>query len=80
MEPSDWQMAYWATEWAHRQLVSSKPSAVMNALVYQVYSDLLATEGSRRRLRIELERGIPEEDPAKPIMARYHLIAGGKTV
>jgi hypothetical protein len=77
MEPSDWTMAQWATEWAHRQLVSSKPSAVMNQLVYQVFSDLMATEGARRRLRIELERGLPEADPAVPIMARYHLIAGG---
>jgi hypothetical protein len=76
-ETSDAQVARFVCELMSKTLLSPRPSGQMAAVILQGLGELLATEGSRRRARIELERGIPEEDPAKPIMARYHLIAGG---
>ena len=55
-EPSDWQFARFTLHFANQLLWSSRPSAQMFQGVTSALSDLLVTEGSRRRLRMEIER------------------------
>ena len=56
-EPSDWQVARYVAEAMHRNVATSdRFSATLFASVMSAMSNLLVTEGDRRRLRIELER------------------------
>lgn len=56
-EPSDWATARYVAEAMSRNLsAGSKFSAVLFASVLSGMSTLLATEGDRRRMRLELER------------------------
>lgn len=55
-EPSDWQFARFTFHFANQLLETSRPSAQMFQGVTSALSDLLLTEGSRRRLRMEIER------------------------
>lgn len=55
-EPSDWAQAYYVAEAMSRNLLVGRFSAQLFAAVLSGASSLLATEGDRRRLRIELER------------------------
>lgn len=55
-EPSDWQFARFTLHFANQLLWSSRPSAQMFQGVTSALSDLLVSEGSRRRLRMEIER------------------------
>lgn len=63
-EPSDW-----ATAWVWAELLSralkqgARPSAQLIVAWASGATELLTTEGARRRLRIELERG-QQGDPA----------------
>lgn len=62
-EPSDWATA---RVWAHLlsvTLASGRPSAQMIASWSGGATELLTTEGARRRARVELEQQA-EEDPA----------------
>jgi hypothetical protein len=61
-EPSDWQFARFALHFADKLLKSPKPSAQMLASVSQMLTDLLVSEGSRRRVRLEVERNQSEAD------------------
>lgn len=63
-EPSDWQFARWTLHWMDELLKSSKPSSMMLQTVNSALSDLLVTEGERRRVRMEIERGgqTPEQE------------------
>ena len=56
-EPSDWQFARWTLHWMDQLMKSEKPSAMMLQTVNSALSDLLVTEGERRRVRMEIERG-----------------------
>lgn len=56
-EPSDWAMARLGAEMMSNLCSSDRPSAQMLVSVLQITSGLLATEGDRRRLRLELARG-----------------------
>jgi hypothetical protein len=73
-EPSDWAEAQ---VWAYvlsDQLESDKISAMMLVAWSAACSRLLVTEGDRRRMRLELERGKasdPDEDAAVASMAAY---------
>jgi hypothetical protein len=61
LEPSDWAQA---KVWAHLlsvELLKDKPSAMMIAAWASGAAELLTTEGSRRRMRIELERAKPAD-------------------
>lgn len=59
-EPSDWQFARW-TLWFMNDLIwSEKPSAVMLQTINSALSDLLVTEGERRRVRLEIDRAQTE--------------------
>jgi hypothetical protein len=60
-EPSDWQTARFALHFVDRLLKSDKPNGQVLATVYSMFGDLLMTEGSRRRLRLEIERKTGEE-------------------
>lgn len=61
-EPSDWQYAKFALHFADKLLKSPRPSAQLLASVNQMLTDLLVSEGSRRRVRLEIERNTQEAD------------------
>ncbi|RLK54441.1 hypothetical protein [Actinokineospora cianjurensis] len=55
-EPSDWQFARFTLTFADRLVKSSKPSAQLLTAVNSALTDLLVSEGARRRVRLEIER------------------------
>jgi hypothetical protein len=55
-EPSDWQAARFVAEVMTRNLNGGKFSSVLFAAVWAAMNDLLTTEASRRRVRMEIER------------------------
>jgi len=55
-EPSDWQMARFALHFADILVKSARPSSQLLAAVNSMLTDLLVSEGSRRRVRMEIER------------------------
>ena len=69
-EPSDWALAVYDAEAMSRSLAGKKFSAVLFAAVWGAMGDLLTTEGSRRRARLEIQRDTAEqEDPAVTAIA-----------
>jgi hypothetical protein len=76
-QDSDWAVAVYVAEAMSRNLGDGKFSAMLFQSVMSAMTDLLTTEGSRRRARLELERGV--EAPVSPsvaIMQRYRDAAG----
>lgn len=65
-EPSDWQTARYVAEAMSTNLQQGRFSAQLFAAVMAATSNLLATEGDRRRLRLELDRAT-EDAPAAPV-------------
>lgn len=61
-EPSDWATARYVAEAMSRGLQSSRFSAQLFAAVSSAMTELLTTEGARRRARLEIERGKSGED------------------
>lgn len=57
-EASDWATARYVAEAMSRNLEAGRFSAQLFAAVLSGMSSLLATEGDRRRMRIELERAV----------------------
>lgn len=57
-ETSDWQYARVSLHFLNQLLKSGKPSAQMLTVVNQMLTDLLVSEGSRRRVRMEIERDV----------------------
>lgn len=57
-EATDWQQLRLVLVFADKLLKSSRPSGQMLAVVHSMLGDLLTSEGSRRRLRIEVERRV----------------------
>jgi hypothetical protein len=55
-EASDWAQAWVWAELLSRQLYADRPSAQMVAAWASGATELLTTEGARRRARLELER------------------------
>jgi hypothetical protein len=55
-EPSDWQMARFCFHFCDVLLKSGRPSSQLLAAVNSMLTDLLVTEGARRRVRLEVER------------------------
>jgi hypothetical protein len=70
-EPSDWQTARFVAHTMDRYVRSSKPSSQMFAALMSAMSDLLVTEGARRRVRIEIERGQAKERASVSAIADY---------
>lgn len=77
-EPSDWQQARILAEILSRALGSEKLSANLMAAWFSAAGELLTTEGTRRRMRLELEReDLTEgEDAAVAAMADYRAKVG----
>jgi hypothetical protein len=75
-EASDPQAARFICELMSKTLLNPRPSAQMAAVVLQGLGELLATEGSRRRARIELERGIPEVPHSVIQLSKYRSNLG----
>jgi hypothetical protein len=59
-EPSDWSYAKFALHFADHLLKAHRPSAQLLATVQTMMSDLLMSEASRRRVRLEVERSQAE--------------------
>ncbi len=55
-EPSDWHYARLTLHFADLLLKSSRPSGQLLSTVQSMLTDLLLTEGARRRVRLEIER------------------------
>ena len=55
-EESDWAYALWILHFADKQLKSGRPSSQMVAAVNSAFTDLLVSEGARRRVQMEIER------------------------
>lgn len=55
-EPSDWAFLRFTLHFADQQVKAAKPSAQMFQGITSALSDLLVSEGSRRRVRMEIER------------------------
>jgi len=75
-ETSDWGLIQYLCTRESMNLKSSRPSAQMTGFFIAALSDLLVTEGARRRARIELDRGPREEAPSVGIMHRYRTALG----
>lgn len=79
-EPSDWATAYYVAEAMSRNLdANARFSAQLFASVMSAMTDLLTTEGARRRARLEIEReqAEPETPAAVKIMDKYRKAANG---
>lgn len=68
-EPSDWQTARVWAELLSRQLLAGRPSSQMIAAWAAGATELLTTEGARRRGRLELERGAGDADEEASVTA-----------
>lgn len=55
-EPSDWQAARYVAEVMTRNLSAGRFSAQLFVGVWSAMTELLTTEASRRRVRVEIER------------------------
>jgi hypothetical protein len=77
-EPSDWQYARVVADILSRLLKQrGRVSAQLFAAVTSSMNDLLTTEASRRRVRLEIERGKGGEQPASVIaIADYQKTLG----
>lgn len=68
-EPSDWAYAYFlADQMSYYQKSKSRSSMMLTAILSGM-TGLLLTEGDRRRARIELVRGSPEEEKSAAVIA-----------
>lgn len=60
-EPSDWEAARLIAGELSVYLRSKKRSAMMFSYLWSAMTDLLTTEGARRRLKLEIDREQPSE-------------------
>lgn len=69
-EASDWATAWVWAELLSRQMFAERPSAQMVSAWASGATELLTTEGARRRARLELERaGSVDEDEDAAVVA-----------
>lgn len=74
-EPSDWATALYVGHQMSRDLHSSRLSSQAFAAVMSAMGELLTTEGSRRRVRVELARHSPAAAPVA-VMNDYRDLTG----
>lgn len=74
-QPSDWQTARIWSEILSRQLDGGRASAQMIAAWAGAATELLTTEGARRRARIELEAPAVDEDEQASVTAMAGYLA-----
>lgn len=79
MEPSDWAGARYVAEAVSQNLKGDKFSAMLFSSVWSAMNDLLTTEGARRRVKLEIDRGGNSDDaPAGvAVLDDYRNVAGG---
>lgn len=70
-EQSDWQYMRVALHFLNKLLNTNKPSAQMLTVVNQMLTDLLLTEGARRRVRMEIERNQVQQDAEVKNLSDY---------
>lgn len=70
-EASDWQYLRVSLHFLNKLLRSNKPSAQMLTVVNQMLSDLLVSEGQRRRVRMEIERNVTSQDAEVKNLSDY---------
>ena len=68
-EPSDWAAAVYVAEAVTRNLAARRFSHQAFATIFSAMTDLLTTEASRRRVRMEIERARDEEESAAGVAA-----------
>lgn len=61
-EDSDWAYANFTLVFCDHLLKSSRPSGQLLATVQSMLTELLLTEGARRRVRLEVERNTGQAD------------------
>jgi hypothetical protein len=79
-QPSDWQTARYVAEAMSRNLENPRFSAQLFAAVMAGMTELMTTEGARRRARVELERrksAEPQVPAGVTAMADYRASIGG---
>ena len=64
-EPSDWQQAHFCADLMHRALTDEKINAQLVGQIRGLMTDLLSTEGARRRVSMEIVRVRAEDAPAE---------------
>lgn len=76
-EPSDWAAARYVAQVMTENLEAGRFSASLFSSVWSAMTDLLTTEGARRRARIEIERVAEEQedDEKVAVMERYRELA-----
>lgn len=65
-EPSDWASAVLVAESMTKLLTGRRFSAPLFTGIWSAMEDLMTTEQSRRRARLEVERGAAEDDEDAP--------------
>ena len=76
-EPSDWQEARVLATVLSKALTSGKPVAQLIAIWQTGAAQLLTTEGARRRMRMEIERGAKPSLASVSLMDEYREKLGG---
>lgn len=74
MTPAGWAFARYLAERESANIQSARPSAMVSALFVSAQGDLMTTEGSRRRLRVELDRR-QAVDSAR-LLAKWSVVDG----
>lgn len=73
-EPSDWSAARYVAAVMTKNLNASRFNGQLFSGVWSAMSDLMTTEGSRRRLRLELERpAANDKQQEASILAEYRM-------
>lgn len=77
-EPSDWAFAQWACDLMTKEMSREDPRAAMIGELTSMMDNLLTSEGARRRLRVELQRGEDSSDGDADVvvMSMYKDLGG----
>lgn len=70
-EPSDWQAARVVAYEIGRMLNRREASGQLLSSVWSAMGDLLSTEAARRRVRMEIDRGLAAEDEDADVVELY---------
>jgi hypothetical protein len=79
-EPSDWARAQLLVWSLSKMLHTGRPSAMLLAALQKDMDALLVSEAERRRVRMEIERGAPDDSAERAKVAQmeaYRRAAGG---
>jgi hypothetical protein len=77
-EPSDWVYAKFTLHFANKLVKAAKPSAQMLMAINSMLTELLVSEGARRRLRLEIERNPSSSAKVVDVAAMFAARAAGK--